>query len=148
VREARQVLLNQPRIRFAEKGNVPGDDVYVAFGQTYGGRYLAVFFVSSVHAIWSHRNADDMAENRLSSISQADSLEKMGEFWDTHDFTQFDTDAPDVEFTISTMVSIEPDLLAAVEQQARLRGIAVETLVNLWLQEKLSEQAPLVPAET
>jgi hypothetical protein len=39
-------------------------------------------------------------------------------------------------------------LLAAVEQQARLRGIAVETLVNLWLQEKLSEQAPLVPAET
>jgi len=45
VREARQVLLSRPRIRFAEKGNIPGDDVYAAFGQTYGGRYLAVFFV-------------------------------------------------------------------------------------------------------
>lgn len=82
-----------------------------------------------------------MAENKVSSISEADSLEKIGEFWNTHDFTEFDTDAPDVEFTISTRVSIEPDLLAAVEDQARRRGIGVETLVNLWLQEKLSEQA-------
>ena len=87
-----------------------------------------------------------MAENRLSSISQADSLAKMGEFWDTHDFTQFDSDAPDVEFTISSTVSIEPDLLAAVEKQVRLRGIGVETLVNLWLQEKLTEQAQMVAA--
>lgn len=87
-----------------------------------------------------------MAENSISNISQADSLEKMGEFWDTHDFTQFDTDAPDVEFTISSTVSIEPDLLTDVEKQARLRGIGVETLVNLWLQEKLTEYTPLVAA--
>lgn len=45
LREARYVLLNQPRVRFAQKGNTPGEDVYAAFGQTYGGRYLAVFFV-------------------------------------------------------------------------------------------------------
>ena len=87
-----------------------------------------------------------MAENRLSSISQADSLTKMGEFWDTHDFTQFDTDAADVEFAISSAVSIEPDLLAAVEKQARLRGVGVETLVNLWLQEKLAQQPQLAAA--
>ncbi|MBM3131370.1 MAG: BrnT family toxin [Chloroflexi bacterium] len=45
VREARQVLLNDPRIRFAEKGHRAGQDVYGAFGQTLGGRYLAVFFI-------------------------------------------------------------------------------------------------------
>ncbi len=45
VRETRQVLLSQPRIRFAEKGYTEGDDVYVAFGQTFGGRYLSVFFI-------------------------------------------------------------------------------------------------------
>lgn len=45
VSEARQVLLNRPRLRFAQKGYTPGDDVYAAFGQTLGGRYLAVFFV-------------------------------------------------------------------------------------------------------
>jgi uncharacterized DUF497 family protein len=44
-REASQVLLNRPRIRFAEKGYTEGNDVYGAFGPTFGGRYLAVFFV-------------------------------------------------------------------------------------------------------
>jgi uncharacterized DUF497 family protein len=44
-REARQVLLNEPRIRFAEKGHRRGKDVYAAFGQTFGGKYLSVFFI-------------------------------------------------------------------------------------------------------
>lgn len=33
-------------------------------------------------------------ENRVNSISKADSDEKIGDFWDSHDFTEFDTDAP------------------------------------------------------
>lgn len=45
LREARQALLNNPRIRFAERGYTEGEDVYAAFGQTFGGRYLSVFFV-------------------------------------------------------------------------------------------------------
>jgi uncharacterized DUF497 family protein len=45
VREARQVMLSRPRIRFAEKGHLKGNDVYAAFGQTFGGRYLVVYFV-------------------------------------------------------------------------------------------------------
>ncbi|HEY53007.1 MAG TPA: BrnT family toxin [Caldilineae bacterium] len=45
LREVRQVLVGMPRIRFAEKGHVWGEDVYSAFGQTFSGRYLAVFFV-------------------------------------------------------------------------------------------------------
>lgn len=44
-REAREALLSHPRIRFAEKGYTKGDDVYAAFGRTFSGRYLAVFFV-------------------------------------------------------------------------------------------------------
>ena len=82
-----------------------------------------------------------MDTNRLSSISKADSLKKMGEFWDTHDFTDFDNpDAPDVEFKITCAVPIELDLFSLVEKQARRRGVKVETLVNLWLQQKLAEQ--------
>lgn len=45
VDEARQALLSNPRIRFAEKGHQPGEDVYAAFGRTFSGRYLIVFFV-------------------------------------------------------------------------------------------------------
>lgn len=82
-----------------------------------------------------------MSENK-SSISKAETLEAMGEFWDEHDFTEFDTDAPDVIFNISSHVSIESELLLAVEEQAHERGVALETLVNLWLKEKLLEVAP------
>jgi hypothetical protein len=64
----------------------------------------------------------------------------MGEFWDANDFTNFDTNAPDVEFKITSAVPVELDLLSLLEKQAHLRGISVETLVNLWLQQKLDEQ--------
>jgi hypothetical protein len=82
-----------------------------------------------------------MGANRVSSISQADTLEKTGEFWDTHDFTDFDNlETPDVECQMACAIPIEADLLSALEQHARLRGVHVETLVNLWLQQKLAEQ--------
>jgi uncharacterized DUF497 family protein len=45
MREMRQALLNNPHFRFAEKGHSQGEDVYAAFSQTFGGRYLAIFFV-------------------------------------------------------------------------------------------------------
>lgn len=69
----------------------------------------------------------------------------MGAFWDTHDFTEYDTDAPDVQFEIACAVPVEPDLLSAVEQQARRRGVSVETLINLWLQQKLDEIIAVSP---
>ena len=84
-----------------------------------------------------------MGVNKVSSISQVDTLEKMGEFWDSHDFTDFDNpETPDVEFQIACAVPIEVELLSAVEQQARLRGVQGKTLINLWLQQKLAEQSP------
>lgn len=86
-----------------------------------------------------------MGENKLSSISKADTLEGMGEFWDTHDLTDFDDDSPDIEYSITYSVPIEPDLLAAVEEQAQRRGVKVETLVNLWLCQKLQETAKTSP---
>ena len=45
VREARQIFFSHPPIRFAEKGHTADEDVYAAFGQTLGGRYLSVFFI-------------------------------------------------------------------------------------------------------
>lgn len=80
------------------------------------------------------------ANKRSSSTSKADTLEKIGEFWDTHDFTEHDTDTPDVEFTVTCAVPIELDLYSSVEEQARRHGVTVETLVNLWIQQKLAEQ--------
>ena len=83
-----------------------------------------------------------MDTNKPSSISKAKTDEKIGEFWDTHDFTDFDDpNAPDVHFEMTRAVPIEVELLAEIEKQAHQRGVQVETLVNLWLQQKLAEQA-------
>jgi hypothetical protein len=84
-----------------------------------------------------------MEASKLSSISQADSDEKIGYFWDIHDFTDFDKDAPDVDFEIACTVSIEADLFSEIEKQARQRGVKTETLVNLWLRQKLAEQTAI-----
>ena len=82
-----------------------------------------------------------MDANKLSSLSQADTDEGMGEFWDTHDFTEVDNlDLPDVKFTVVCAVPIEVELFAAIERQAHQRGVQAETLANLWLQQKLAEQ--------
>lgn len=81
-----------------------------------------------------------MEKNTLSSISKANTYEKMGEFWDSHDFTEFDDEnSPDVKFEISCKISVEPDLLSSIEKHAKLRKIDTETLINLWLNEKLNQ---------
>jgi hypothetical protein len=82
-----------------------------------------------------------MDANKLSSISQVTTDEGIGEFWDTHDFTEFDNpDLPDAEFTVVCAVPIEIELFTALEKQARQRGVQIETLANLWLQQKLAEE--------
>jgi hypothetical protein len=82
-----------------------------------------------------------MEENKLSSVSKADSDEKIGEFWDSHDFTEFDTDAPDAEFEVISTVPVQIELLNEIEAQAAKRGVKVETLVNRWLRQKIDEEA-------
>lgn len=82
------------------------------------------------------------ANKKTSSQSKTDSLGRMGEFWDTHDFTEFDSDTPDVKIEVTCAVPVEIDLLAQIEQQAHQRGVSVETLVNLWLQQKIAESQP------
>ena len=78
-----------------------------------------------------------MAGNK-SSISQVDNYEAMGKFWDEHDFTEFDDPSrEDMIFEIRDTVRIEANLLAKIEKAAVARGITTETLIDLWLQEKI-----------
>lgn len=45
INEVEEILFNHPHIRKAKKGRIKGEDLYVAYGQTYSGRYLVVFFI-------------------------------------------------------------------------------------------------------
>jgi uncharacterized protein len=43
--EVEEVFSHDPRYRFIEKGDVAGEDLYVALGRTASGRYLIVYFI-------------------------------------------------------------------------------------------------------
>jgi uncharacterized protein len=43
--EVEEIFFNLPRFRFHEKGDVRGEHMYTAMGQTSDGRYLIVFFI-------------------------------------------------------------------------------------------------------
>jgi hypothetical protein len=64
----------------------------------------------------------------------------MGDFWNRHDFTEFDDpNVPDAEFQVRAAIAIKLELLSDIEELAQIRGVKVETLVNLWLKEKVIE---------
>lgn len=43
--EVEEVVRGKPKYRYVERGDRPGEDVYVALGRTESGRYLSVIFV-------------------------------------------------------------------------------------------------------
>ena len=43
--EVEEVFNNRPRVQRIERGDVSGENLYRALGQTDAGRYLAVFFL-------------------------------------------------------------------------------------------------------
>jgi uncharacterized DUF497 family protein len=45
IEEVEEVLFTKPYVRLHEKGNIKGENLYAAYGQTNAGRYLIVFFV-------------------------------------------------------------------------------------------------------
>ncbi len=68
-------------------------------------------------------------------------MRRLASSWDSHDFTEFDTGAPDAQFEVISTVPFQLELLNEIEKQAAKRGVKVETLVNQWLQQKLDEEA-------
>ncbi len=60
--EVEELLGNRPKIRFVEKGERKGEDVYLALGQSDAGRYLAVLFIYKKTKEALILSARDMAE--------------------------------------------------------------------------------------
>ena len=82
-----------------------------------------------------------MSENKKTEISNARTLEEIGEFWDTHSLDDYWDKTREVEFEVRAAqrrrVTVEPQIYKQIEAEARLRGLVPDTLVNLWLAEKL-----------
>lgn len=80
-----------------------------------------------------------------SSVSQATSYREIGEFWDSHDLADFWDKTKDVSFEVAiesevTYYAVDRVLSERIHAIASKRGVSADTLVNLWVQEKLQEQ--------
>ena len=83
-----------------------------------------------------------MDDDRVTSISKACTLREIGDFWDSHDTADFEAETCPVNFDVDVQtrrhyVTMDPDLLKRLRQEAQARGLSAESLINLWLQERL-----------
>ncbi|MBI4675741.1 MAG: BrnT family toxin [Chloroflexi bacterium] len=62
VQEVFEVMQNNPRIRFLEKGQHPSEDVYVAYGRAGSGRYVVVFFIYKLSRVALVSSAREMEQ--------------------------------------------------------------------------------------
>ena len=79
------------------------------------------------------------------------SWEAAAEFWDTHDLTDYEGTERDVSNVQINLVQhhfrIDRAIAQRLHQLANQRGISPETLVNLWLAEKLRLDKPAAIAK-
>jgi hypothetical protein len=92
------------------------------------------------------KSENAMTENkevRLTTISQASSIEKIGEFWDAHSLDDYWDQTHEVEFDVRAerrrRITLDPEVYERLEAIARARGVLPETLVNLWVAERLQQ---------
>jgi hypothetical protein len=80
-----------------------------------------------------------------STVSKGKSYSEIGDFWDVHDLSDFWEQTRKVEFEVDikseiTYYSLDQKLSEQVQSIAQRRGVSADTLINLWVQEKLQEQ--------
>lgn len=83
-----------------------------------------------------------MNENKA-SLSGGRSYEEMGEYWDSHDVGEVWDQMRPVEFEVDIKSErryfpIERELSQRLAKAAEAQGVSAETLINLWVQEKLA----------
>lgn len=75
----------------------------------------------------------------------------MAKFWDTHDVTDYETYLTPVEATVSThpkheyVITLSQTLDTLLHKVQKAEGVPVNTLVNLWVQEKLQQYLESLP---
>lgn len=87
-----------------------------------------------------------MAENETKRLPNFGSLDEMVEFFDSHDMGEYFDQMPEVEFEVDIkrrvyLVTLDLDLADKLAQIAKSKQLSSEDLVNMWIREKILEQA-------
>ena len=70
-----------------------------------------------------------------------DSIEEAAEFWETHNLADYWDETQEVAVEVRAprrqWIPLASELAQKASEQARREGVSIETLVNLWVAEKL-----------
>ena len=85
-----------------------------------------------------------MKKNK-SSISKASSYQEMGQYWDQKDLDEIWDQTEPAEFSINLQSEvnyypIDSILSDKIRDLAKRHGVSPQTLLNLWVQERLQEE--------
>ncbi len=83
-------------------------------------------------------------KNKGTLPADFESIEAAAEFWDTHDLSDHWDETSEVELDVElerrvVLIPLEAQIAQKLSAIARQQGISVETLVNVWLSERLQE---------
>lgn len=79
--------------------------------------------------------------NKMDLIPDDMTIEEASEFWDTHSVADYPSHVVELEYKPegrTTVVAVANGLIAELDRRAKETGVSIETLVNLWIQEKLT----------
>ncbi len=79
--------------------------------------------------------------NKIEPVSNNMTIEEASEFWDTHSVADYPSHVVELEYKPEeriTFVAIANELLSKLEKKAKENGVSIETLINMWIQEKLT----------
>ena len=73
------------------------------------------------------------------------SYRDIGSYWDVHDLSEFWDKTKKVDFDIEiesevVYFAVEKDLSKQVQSIAKKQGVSSDTLINLWIQQKIQEK--------
>jgi hypothetical protein len=73
-------------------------------------------------------------------------VHEAGAFWDSHDLADYWDMTEEVEGEVDLkrrtyLFALAPDLAERLARRAAQQGLSAETLINLWLSEKLRDKA-------
>ena len=81
---------------------------------------------------------------KKSKLPKTDSIDKLAEFWDTHDLTDFEDELEEVAEPVFVRGAIKVHLKSqeaeAVEQMAQARGVSPDELIRAWVLQKLARR--------
>ena len=82
---------------------------------------------------------------KKSKLPKIDSIEKLAEFWDTHDLTDFEDELEEIAEPVfvrgsAIKVHLKSQEAEAVEQMAQARGVSPDELIRAWVLQKLARR--------